>query len=398
AINAPSPLIQDHDIARHAHIAVEGLSAGLAAAGLQPVVTDAGERVTRMRENGVDRVVSDADRASDARALESRAEPVSDSAEADPASSSEAAYRLEPKLEVRGRRVTLVATVYQTEDDAYVAGGVAQGLADVSLVETARDLADELAPRIRSAAEIRAAGEPPQLPETLVNLVFTGPEEDVRLILGDNLDIGRIRDGTVRAPFFPVPVGSIVEVRAQKAGRYPQQFEVEVEATEMEVEVPELVRHRRWEASARYRPQHLVAAGAGVRYYVDPGERFVAANSVLGVRPDSSGGPPSFYDLEADLRVGTYLFLPVTSLVRTGVSLGGGTRVTLIAPTSEASADTPAQSLVDPFATIGSAFIELNSDRFSPFLEVDLQYGFDSPESFLEPGLRGYLTAGVFFR
>lgn len=353
AIAPPSVLIEDHDITRHGHIAVEGLRNGLAAAGFRPLLLETGESAT---------------------------------------------YRLEPRLEVRGRRVTLVVTVYESENEAYVAGGIAQGLSDVTLVETARELAAELAPRIRRAAEIRAAGEPPRLPETLVDLVFTGPEDNVRLTLGGNLDIGQIREGTVRAPFFPVPVGSTVEVYAEMADHYPRRFVFDVESPEMEVEVPALVPHRRWEASARYQPQHLFAGGAGVRHYIAPGELFAAANGSFGVRPDFRGGALSFYDFDVDLRLGTYLFLPVTSLVRTGISIGGGTRLTLILPSSEVDADAPAQLFADPFVTIGSAFVELNLERFAPFLEIDLHYGFDTAISFLEPGLRAYFTVGVHFR
>ena len=367
AIASPTPLIAAEEIERHAAITVRGLSEGMQAHGLVVSQIDV--------DNGTLDAVLNA------------------------AAGANADYVLRPFLDVRGRRVTVVASVYEVATGAFVSGSIRQGRADITFVENAREMSGELAPSVRRAHEVRLAGEPPALPETLVSLEFTGGEEGARVVLGDDLEIGTIAAGRVRAPFFPVPVGTAVDVRVEKEDHYPERFEFEVDRAEMIVELPRLRPHRRWEWSARYRPQRIFAGGAGIRYYVEPGELFAGGNAVLSLFPDFRNRTLSFYNIDLDLRAGTYLFRPVTSTIRMGASLGAGSQFTMIAtPGGWRDGDLPPQLFVDPFVMPVSLFVEANLGRIAPFIELDVQYGFDHAIAFLEPGLRANLTVGVFFR
>lgn len=368
AIVSPTPLITAEEIERHAAITVRGLSEGMQAHGLVVSHIEA--------DDGTLDAVLNA------------------------AASANADYVLRPFLDVRGRRVTVVASVYEVSTGAFVSGSIRQGRADITFVENAREMSDELAPAVRRAHEVRLAGEPPHVPETLVSLEFTGGDEGARVVLGDDFEIGTVAaGGRVRAPFFPVPVGIAVDVRVEKEDHYPERFEFEVDRSEMVVELPRLRPHRRWEWSARYRPQRIFAGGAGVRYYPEPGELFVGGNAVISLFPDFGNRILSFYNIDLDLRVGTYLFRPVTSTFRMGASLGAGSQFTMIAtPGGRRDGDLPPQLFVDPFVMPMSFFVEVNFNRIAPFVELDMQYGFDHAMAFLEPGLRANLTLGVFFR
>ncbi len=367
AIASPTPLIVAEDIGRHAAITVRGLSEG-------------------MEVHGVDVSQIDVDDGTLDAVLNAAAVAGAD-------------YVLRPFLDVRGRRVTVVAGVYEVATGAFVSGSIRQGRADITFVENAREMSEELGPSVLRAHEVRLAGDPPGLPDTLVSLEFTGGEEGARVVLGDDFEIGSIAAGRVRAPFFPVPVGTAVDVRVEKEDHYPERFEFEVDRSEMSVELPRLRPHRRWEWSARYRPQRIFAGGAGLRYFPEPGELFVGGNAVFSLFPDFRNRTLSFYSIDFDLRAGTYFFRPVTSTIRMGASLGAGSQFTMIAtPGGWRDGDLPPQLFVDPFVMPVSLFVEANFNRLAPFIELDMQYGFGHAIAFLEPGLRANLTLGVFFR
>ncbi len=310
----------------------------------------------------------------------------------------DADYVAIPSLSVRGDRIIIAVEVYDTVTAARVAGVMRPGLADVNLVDDAREAGTELLTSISRA--YRAGQEFGRVSpgDATISLVFEGSDEGAEVYLGGGNRIARVSEGEARAPFLPVTPGSQLEARIEKEGYHEDRVVFTADSPETSVELPRLVPAPRWEFSLHYRPEWRYSAGSGLRYYSSPGNHFFGLETTAGFFPDFDAGSMSFYRLDLKGRIGSYLFGDPTGFLRAGVTTGGGIQPTAIFDASTGGAEAGPQLFVDPYLTLAGGFLEFNFRRIAPFFAIDFEYGFSTGFSVLEAGPRLSATLGVSLR
>lgn len=303
------------------------------------------------------------------------------------ASADGASVLLDVRYLLAGSRVTLVLTARERETNAVIGGGVYAGAADLALVTTVRQAADETAVQLAAAAAVE--GQLPRPPVVLLQLTLRSPDEGATVLLADDAEVGTISGGALEMPFVPVALGSELTLRVRRDGHYPLTHTIPVTQERMLAELPPLRPQVDWEIGFFWMPQRWAAAAVGFRRYFVPERLYVQSTNQLGTRYRFTAGSRASGLFDTRLSVGGYALAAPERPFRLGFSAGVGLTLSLL------SGEDEAYFFADPYFNVFSVAVKWQFERFAPYLQMDAIYYGEADAGHLVRGTHPYASLGV---
>ncbi len=299
----------------------------------------------------------------------------------------DAAVLLEVRYLLSGSRVTVLLAAREPQRRAVVGGGVYAGTADLALVTTVRQAAEETVAQLSAAAAVD--GELPRPPVVLLQLTLLSRDEGATVLLADDAEVGTIRNGELEMPFVPVAVGSELTVRLRRDGYYPMTHTIEITRERMVTDLPSLRPQVDWEIGLSWMPQRWAAAAVGFRRYVVPERLYLQSTNQLGTRYRFTEGSRASGLFDTRLAFGGYAIAAPQRPFRLGFATGVGLTLTVL------SGEEQAYFFADPYFNVFSVALKWQFDRFAPYLQLDAVYYGEADAGHLARGTHQYASLGV---
>ena len=163
-----------------------------------------------------------------------------------------------------GRRITLIAKIYDVWQQRLVAGATLTGLDDLSLLNTTDTLLAGLLDKLVAEAPAIIADYGAGGPGTMSReLVIRSRAEGARVSLVGGEVLGTITNGQLNLPFRPLAVNNAIELLLDKPGFYPKTVKTRIKDTKPELNLPSLYPKTSFTILVSVDPDMLIPVGLG---------------------------------------------------------------------------------------------------------------------------------------
>ena len=303
-----------------------------------------------------------------------------------------------------GRRITLIAKIYDVWQQRMVAGATVTGLDDLSLLNTTDNLLAGLIGKLVAESPQILAAWGSAGPVTMSReLVLKSPAEGAKVSLVGGELLGTIKDGKIALPFRPLAVNKGIDFKLEEDGFYSKTVSVEVKGTKPELELPGLYPKTTWTALISANPDMLstnnssgsnsssssntwlkFGFGLGLRWFPVADTWFVQGNYMLNLinnQSDPSGDfTKPFYLHQAGVETAIVVLTPPDWIIRFFVGFGLGTFLSR-SPNQEKD------MFFDPYLELPYFNTQINLHPVTIEIECGALFVFDSGYNLLPPGL-----------
>jgi hypothetical protein len=287
-------------------------------------------------------------------------------------------------------RIVLSLKAYDVVQRAFITGVLRTGTVDLSMYTLIDTAMARMLPEIR----LLSAGPVPQDVRQVKQITLYSPDEEMEVYLAGEQFAGRIRQGALTLPYFPLAVGSTLRIEKRKAGHYTAGEDLAIDEPRVEASLKPLTRQTRRVTELSWTNRQLMGFGLAQRWYPVPGILFLAAENYFYIQHDfTATGRAVLHD---DLRflVGGYPFSKVEARFRVGLSAGLGLIVT--------GFTVPRQPVfTDFYLNFINAWIEWNWPRWMVYARSEARYHLAVGRDLLGRGMVGndpILTLGVAYK
>ena len=277
---------------------------------------------------------------------------------------------------VEGQRIVLALKAYDVLQQAFVTGVMRTGTVDLSVYTLIDAVVGRMVPEIRLLSLDPAALEADPVRE----ITLYSPDEGMDVYLAGQQFAGRISEGALTLPYFPLAVGSTIQIEKRKDGYYTSREEIRIQTARVEATLRPLTRRTRWATELSWTTKQLLGFGLAQRWYPVTDVLFLAAENYFYLQHNfSEGGRPVLHD-DLRLLVGGYPFSDVEARFRVGLSTGLGVILSELT--------VPGQPVfTDFYWSLVGTWIEWNWPRWIAYLRTEGRYGFGIGRNLLGRGM-----------
>jgi hypothetical protein len=291
---------------------------------------------------------------------------------------------------VENDRIVLELKAYDVLQRAFITGVLRTGTVDLSMYTLIDTAVARMLPEIRLLASER----PPEDVQQVKEITLFSQDEGAEVYIAGEQLVGRIQQGVLTLPYFPLAVGSTIRIEKRKAGYYTSSEDLEITAPRVEVTLRPLARRTRWATELTWSTKQLVGFGLAQRWYPVTDILFLAAEHYFYLQTNfAKGGSVAFHN-DLELLVGGYPFSRVDARFRIALSTGFGMIVTYFS-----LPDQPVYT--DFYLNVINLAVEWNWSRWMTYLRSEALYSLGIGTDLLGRGMMGngaILTLGVMYK
>ena len=291
---------------------------------------------------------------------------------------------------IEGGRIVLELKAYDVLQRAFITGVLRTGTVDLSMYTLIDTAVARMLPEIRLFSVDPGSIDVQQVKE----ITLFSQDEDAEVYLAGEQFVGRVRQGALTLPYFPLAVGSTIRVVTRKEGYYPHEQEIAIREPRVEETLKRLTRRTRWATELTWTTNQLLGFGLAQRWYPLPDILFLALEHDFYLQHGLTAADRAVIHNDLTLLVGGYPFSPVDAAFRLGLSTGLGMIVTYFT-----LPDQPV--FTDFYWSVINTFVEWNFPRLTLFLGSEMKYAFGAGTNLLSQGIvgeGGFVSLGAMWK
>jgi hypothetical protein len=291
---------------------------------------------------------------------------------------------------IEGGRIVLELKAYDVLQRAFITGVLRTGTVDLSMYTLIDTAVARMLPEIR----LLAAGPLPKDVQQVKEITLYSRDEDAQVYLAGEQLVGRIQQGVLTLPYFPLAVGSTIRVEKRKEGYYTSSEDLEIGQPRVEITLRPMARKTRWATELTWSTKQLVGFGLAQRWYPMPDILFLAFEHYFYLQHNFAEGGKAVLHNDFELLVGGYPFSRVDARFRVAFSTGLGMIVTYFS-----LPDQPVYT--DFYFNVINLSVEWNWRRWMTYLRTETLYGLGIGPNLLGRGMLGngpVFTLGVMYK
>ncbi|MBN1836100.1 MAG: hypothetical protein JW820_09640, partial [Spirochaetales bacterium] len=255
-------------------------------------------------------------------------------------------------------------------------------------------LIDAAVARMVPEIHLLAAGPLPKDVQQVKEITLLSPDEDAEIYLAGEQLVGRIQQGALTLPYFPLAVGSTIRIEKRREGYYTSTEDLEIVEPRVEITLRPLTPRTRWATELTWSTKQLLGFGLAQRWYPVTDILFLALEHYLYLQHDLTETGRAVFHHDLELLVGGYPFSRVDARFRIGLSTGLGMIVTYFS-----LPDQPVYT--DFYFNVINLWLEWNWVRWAVFAGSEAKYAFGIGQNLLGRGMMGngaLVTVGVMYK
>jgi hypothetical protein len=291
---------------------------------------------------------------------------------------------------VESDRIVLELKAYDVLQRAFITGVLRTGTVDLSMYTLIDAAVARMLPEIR----LLAAGPLPEDVQQVKEVTLFSQDEGADIYIAGEQRVGRIQQGVLTLPYFPLAVGSTIRIEKRKEGYYTATEDLEISSPQVEVTLRPLTRKTRWATELTWSTKQLLGFGLAQRWYPVTDLLFLAFEHYFYIQHDLTATGRAVLHNDLELLVGGYPFSRVDARFRVGLSTGLGMIVTYFS--------LPEQPVyTDFYINVINLWLEWNWSRWTTYLRSEALYGLGIGQDLLGRGMLAngaILTLGLVYK
>jgi hypothetical protein len=291
---------------------------------------------------------------------------------------------------IEGERIVLELKAYDVLQRAFITGVLRTGTVDLSMYTLLDTAVARMVPEIR----LLVAGPLPENVRQVKEITFFSQDEGAEIYLAGEQLVGRVQQGVLTLPYFPLAVGSTIRIEKRREGYYTSTEDLEITEPRVEITLRPMTPKTRWATELTWATKQLLGFGLAQRWYPVTDILFLSLEHYFYIQHDLTATGRAVLHNDLALLVGGYPFSKVDARFRVGLSTGLGMIITYFS-----LPDQPVYT--DFYFNVINLWLEWNWVRWTVFVRSDAMYAFGIGQNLLGRGMMGdgaLVALGVMYK